>query len=56
MIGYYEGDFAHKVDLIARIRRFFSAVSLINGESGEQFNQKFVEAFNETIRNRYIKR
>jgi hypothetical protein len=34
----------------------FSAVSLINGESGEQFNPEFVESFNETIRHRYVKR
>jgi chemotaxis protein histidine kinase CheA len=37
-------------------KSIFSAVSLINGESGEQFDPVFVEAFNETIRQRYVKR
>ena len=37
-------------------KSLFSAISMINGESGEQFNPDFVEAFNETIRSRYIKK
>ncbi len=35
-------------------KSLFSAVTLINGESGSQFNPKFVEAFNETVRRHYI--
>jgi len=37
-------------------KSLFSAVTLINGESGEQFDPKFVEAFNETVRRNYIAR
>jgi len=37
-------------------KSLFSAVSLINGESGVQFNPKMVEAFNETIRQHYVAR
>lgn len=35
-------------------KSLFSAVTLINGESGGQFNPRFVEAFNETVRRHYI--
>lgn len=35
-------------------KSLFSAVTLINGESGSQFNPKYVEAFNETVRRHYI--
>jgi len=42
-------DRSHKKSL-------FSAMSLINGESGVQFNPKLVEAFNEAIRHHYIAR
>ena len=35
-------------------KSLFSAVTLINGESGVQFNPRFVEAFNETVRRHYI--
>ena len=35
-------------------KSLFSAVSLINGESGVQFHPDFVEAFNETIRHHYV--
>lgn len=37
-------------------KSLFSATSMINGESGGQFKPDFVEAFNDTIRSRYIKR
>ena len=37
-------------------KSLFSAVTMINGESAEQFDPKFVEAFNNTIRSRYIAR
>ena len=37
-------------------KSLFSATSMINGESGRLFNPSFVEAFNNTIRNRYLKR
>jgi len=37
-------------------KSLFSAVTLINGESGAQFHPDFVEAFNETVRHRYIAR
>lgn len=35
-------------------KSLFSAVTMINGESGLQFNPTFVEAFNDTIRKHYI--
>lgn len=35
-------------------KSLFSAVTMINGESGVQFNPRFVEAFNETVRRHYI--
>ena len=35
-------------------KSLFSAVTLINGESGSQFNPKFVEAFNDTVRKHFI--
>ncbi|MDX1451629.1 MAG: HD domain-containing phosphohydrolase [Oleiphilaceae bacterium] len=35
-------------------KSLFGAMSLINGESGAQFDPKFVEAFNETIRHLYV--
>ncbi|MFV1873886.1 MAG: HD domain-containing phosphohydrolase [Oleiphilus sp.] len=35
-------------------KSLFSAVTLINGESGLQFDPKFVEAFNDTIRRHYV--
>ena len=35
-------------------RTLFSAVTLINGESGRQFSSNFVEMFNVTIRKLYI--
>tara|TARA_R110001592_G_scaffold66617_1_gene204551 strand:+ start:28471 stop:29604 length:1134 start_codon:yes stop_codon:yes gene_type:complete len=35
-------------------KSLFSAVTLINGQSGLQFNPTFVEAFNDTIRRHYI--
>jgi two-component system response regulator RpfG len=35
-------------------KSLFSAVTLINGESSSQFNPKFVEAFNDTVRRHYI--
>jgi HD-GYP domain-containing protein (c-di-GMP phosphodiesterase class II) len=37
-------------------KSLFSAVTLINGESGAQFHPDYVEAFNETVRHRYIAR
>ena len=36
-------------------RSLFSATSMINGETGRLFNPSFVEAFNSSIRNRYLK-
>lgn len=35
-------------------KSLFSAVTMINGESGSQFDPAFVEAFNETVRRNYI--
>ncbi|MCW9017316.1 MAG: HD domain-containing protein, partial [Kangiellaceae bacterium] len=35
-------------------RNLFSAVTLINGESGGQFDPELVEVFNETIRKLYL--
>ena len=35
-------------------KSLFSAVTLINGESGVQFTPRFVEAFNSTVRKLYI--
>jgi chemotaxis protein histidine kinase CheA len=35
-------------------KSLFSAVTLINGESGVQFSPRYVEAFNETVRRHYI--
>ncbi len=35
-------------------KSLFSAVTLINGESGSQFDPRYVEAFNETVRRHYI--
>jgi response regulator RpfG family c-di-GMP phosphodiesterase len=35
-------------------KSLFSAVTLINGESGSQFNPRHIEAFNETVRRHYI--
>jgi len=35
-------------------KSLFSAVSLINGQSGEQFDPGFVEHFNATIRRLYV--
>ena len=37
-------------------RALFSATSMINRETGRLFTPSFVEAFNSTIRNRYLKR
>jgi len=37
-------------------KSLFSATSMINGETGRLFNPSYVEAFNNTIRNRYLKR
>jgi chemotaxis protein histidine kinase CheA len=37
-------------------KSLFSATSMINGETGRLFKPCFVEAFNNTIRNRYLKR
>jgi len=37
-------------------KSLFSATSMINGETGRLFNPRFVEAFNNTIRKRYLKR
>ena len=35
-------------------KSLFNAISLINGESGCQFNSVFVDAFNEAVRQLYI--
>jgi len=35
-------------------KSLFSAVTLINGQSGGQFKPEFVEAFNETVRQQFI--
>lgn len=37
-------------------KSLFSAVTLINGESGTQFHPAYVEAFNETVRHHYVAR
>ncbi len=37
-------------------KSLFSAVTLINGESGTQFHPMYVEAFNETVRHHYVTR
>jgi len=37
-------------------KSLFTATSMINGETGRLFNPRFVEAFNNSIRNRYLKR
>jgi len=37
-------------------KSLFSAVTLINGESGAQFHPDYVEAFNETVRQRFVAR
>lgn len=37
-------------------KSLFSATSMINGETGRLFNPSYIEAFNHTIRNRYLKR
>ncbi len=37
-------------------KSLFSAVSMINGQSGEQFDPRFVESFNTTIRRLYVSR
>jgi len=37
-------------------KSLFTATSMINGETGRLFNPSYVEAFNNTIRNRYLKR